>query len=359
MNLSGCQIFNLDSTFDDSIAVANESDCSNLLLDWIVNNSLLKSEIFESGLEISNQRFFRFSIAATDLDGNQYHGFGRSKDRLKAASIAAGEIIERYVAKKVLKSAKPFLVKHHVCVQDAEISVTESGHEVPLPSSGFHSSNGWAVHFSLKKAVENSTLEALERHTLLYSYLHSGWNGFKRDSPVPFGNHVLTPYVSRFNFGGFGAGIVTTQGREFPGCTFGYLCDDVATINGSQKWLNAFFESYGQWESLSLNNVQNQNENLLSQYQKYFLTTSQQSEVRDLIIAPSKNSAKIKSNILMFDLKQALGLPFPFYAAYTFGGDLIPLFFRQKLSIQETVLLQQTLKYWSLPTSLPEYHPVL
>lgn len=359
MNLSGCQIFNLEGAFDTSGVSPNESNYSSLLLDWIVDNSILKSEVFESDLEISGQKFFRFSISSTDSEGNQYHGFGRSKDRLKAASIAAGEVIERYAAKKVLKSAAPFLAKHHVNIQDTEISVTESDDVTPLPTPGFHSSNGWAVHFSLKKSVENSILEALERHTLLYSYLHSGWNGFKRDSQVPFNNQMLTPYISRFNFGGFSAGIVATEGSEFSGRTFGYLCEDAATINGSQKWLNAFFESYGQWESLSLNNAQTKNDNLLSQYQKYFLTTPHQSEICDPVAGQSQNSAKIKSNILMLDMKQALGLPFPLYAAYTFGGDLIPLFFRQKLSTEETVSLQQTLKNWDIPIDLPEYHPVL
>lgn len=359
MNLSGCQIFNLEGIFNASGIAPNEADYSSLLLDWIVDNSLLKSEVFESDLELSGQKFFRFSISSTDADGNQYHGFGRSRNRLQAASIAAGEVIERYAAKKILKAAEPFLAKHHVNIQDTEISVTESVHTTLLPSPGFHSSNGWAVHFSLKKAVENSVLEALERHTLLYSYLHSGWNGFKRDSKVPFKNQVLTPYVSRYSFGGFSAGIVATEGSEFPGRTFGYLCEDTATINGSQKWLNAFFESYGQWESLSLNNAQIQNENLLAQYQKHFLLTPHQIKTGDPVAAQSQSRSKIKSNILMLDMKKSMDLPIPLYVAYTFGGDLIPLFFRQKLSTGETVALQRSLKNWDLPMSLPEYHPIL
>lgn len=359
MNLRGCQIFNLEGAFDVSVVASKEANYSSLLLDWIVDNSFLKSEVFESDLEISGQKFFRFSISSTDSEGNQYHGFGRSKERLQAASIAAGEVIERYAAKKILKASAPFLARHHVHARDTEISITESGYATPLPPPGFHSSNGWAVHFSLKKAVDNSILEALERHTLLYSYLHSGWNGFQKDNQVPFKNQMLTPYVSRFNFGGFSAGIVATEGIEFPGRTFGYLCEDTANINGSQKWLNAFFESYGQWESLSLNNAQPQNENLLAQYQKHFLTTPHQSNIFDPVAAQSQNSSKVKSNILMLDMKQAMGLPFPLYAAYTFGGDLIPLFFKQKLSTEETVSLQQILNKWDLPTGLPEYHPVL
>ena len=161
MKLVDLQLFNLDGTFIEPSTAFSETQCSHLLLDWITDNPLFQSEIFESKIEISGQEFFRFSINATDNDSHQYYGFGRSKDRLQAASIAAGEVLERYVAKKILKSEEPLFAKHQVNFQDSEISTAEMEHTTALPSPGFHSSNGWAVHFSLKKSVENSALEAL------------------------------------------------------------------------------------------------------------------------------------------------------------------------------------------------------
>lgn len=78
MNLSEAQIFNLEGGSETSLLASHKIDYSSLLLDWIVDNSFLSSEVFESNLELSGQKFFRFSISSMDNDGNQYHGFGRS-----------------------------------------------------------------------------------------------------------------------------------------------------------------------------------------------------------------------------------------------------------------------------------------
>lgn len=358
MSWKDCQILNLEQVDQSEFSPATELEYSSLLLEWIVDNSFFKSEVFESTLDISGQIFYRFSITATDSDGNQYHGFGRSKNRLKSASIATGEVIERYVAKKILKSQIPYYAKHLVSVSDAEISVSAAGGDVSLPSAGFHSSNGWAVHFSLKTAIENSVVESLERHTLLYSFLHSGWNGFNVDQQVPFQGQKLTPYVSRFSFGGFGAGIVATEGKKFLGRTFGYLCDDAEELNGSKKWLNAFFESHGQWELLSSDEPLPEDANFLIKYQRHFLMTSHSLQNQNSQ-AETKNVSDMQANILVLDLKSALNLPVPMFAAFSFGGNLIPLFFKQKLSSEETLKIQATLKKWELPTDLPEFHPIL
>lgn len=359
MSWKDCQILNFETVSSHSPEAAFEVSNSQLLLDWIVENSFFKSEVFESDLDIAGQKYFRFSIVAKDSEGVQYSGLGRSTDRLTAASIAAGEVVERYAAKKVLKSAVPFSAKHLVNVDDGEISVSRADVATDLPTSGFHSSNGWAVHFSLKNTIEKSVMESLERHTLLYSYLKNGWNGFEADAVVPFNGQKLTPYVSNFSFGGFGAGLVATEGDAFPGRTFGYLCDEAEMINGSQKWMGAFFESYGQWEALAASSSLPDNANFLSIYQQHFLTHPHSSATDNAKAAGVNDISKISANLLVLDLKKALELPVQMYAAYSFGGNLIPLFFKQKLSADETKNLQLSLAAWELPIELPEYHPIL
>lgn len=359
MSWQDCQILNLSEISESPVAPSSEDENSSLLLEWIVDNSFFKSEVFESTLEISGQKFFRFSITATDTEGTEYNGYGRSKNRLSAASIAAGEAIERYVAKKIFKSNTPFFAKHQVAISDTEISVSTAKQATALPTSGFHSSNGWAVYFSLKTAIEKSAIEALERHTLLYSYLRDGWNGFSTDAKVPFKGQELMPCISRFSFGGFGAGIVATEGKEFPGHTFGYLCDDSKTIMGSKKWLNAFFESFGQWESLALDSTLPENANFLAKYQMHFLMAPREKIGANQTEDKIQNVSDINANILIMDLKKALDLPVPMFAAFSFGGNLIPLFFKQKLSANELKSLQQTLATWQLPSELPEVHPIL
>jgi hypothetical protein len=361
MNWQDCQILNFhtDPDFGKSLDGKPDTGNSQLLLEWIADNPFFKSDVFEDEIEIPNQKFYRFAISSTDSSGNEYQGIGRSKNRLEAASIAAGEVIERYAAKKVLKSQIPLFAKHIVQVSESTISVSPADSDSALPSSGLHSSNGWAVHFSVKAAVEKAVLESLERHTLLFSYLHSGWEGFCADSPVPFKGQNLIPYVSRFSFGGFSAGIVITTGEKFPGQTFGYLCDDADDIYGSPKWMSAFFESFGQWEALPTQDTNPIDSNFLTKYQRHFLNSTPSCLPTNSQLGKIEPVSDIKANILVLDLQMALSLPVPMFAAFCFGGNLIPLFFKQKLSADEMVSLKKVFKGWALSTDLPEVHPIL
>jgi len=351
------QIQNLESGLQSSLDAAREAECSRLLLDWIARNPFLRSEPFENEVRIAGKKFFRFSIAASDSGGNDFYGFGRSENRLRAASISAGELIERYIAKQILKSQLSILANHEVDIRDSSISIRQSATKCLL-SSGFHSSNGWAVHFSLGAAIESAVVEALERHILLYTFLHSGWGGFQEATATQFREQKLIPYLSCFAFGGYRAGMVATTGVEFAGTTFGYLCDRITRIFTSKKWSNAFFESFGQWESLTQTKDNGFEKSWLTTYQRYYLNTPRENCLKGFG-SVKVVSDRLRSNMLMIDLKKALGLSFPLFATYCFGGDLIPLFFKQKLSATELSSLRQILEYWKLPLELPEYHPIL
>lgn len=359
MNWNDFQIHNLaDFENDYGLDPLQQEKNSSSLLEWMTDNPFLKTQIFEDSIDISGQKYFRFYLKGTDASGELLGGFGRSKNRLTAASIASGELIERYIAKQVLKSVN-IKSKNIISAIDGEISIQETNSEIELPSRGFHSSNGWAVHFSLKQAVQKSFIEALERHTLLYSYLKHGWDGFIKDQVVPFNSVELTPNISKFSFGGFGAGIVATTGSMYPGSTFGYICENKENLNSSEKWLSAFFESYDQWELFNNNKAQDGSKSILADYQKHFLmNTFLDGKQRDLTIE-EKSFDSVSTNLLLIDIQKALNLPCPLYAAFSFGGDLIPLFFKQKISDKEQDYLKNILTKWDLSENLPEYHPIL
>lgn len=359
MNWNEFQIHNLtDFKSDIRSDLSQQEKNSTLLLDWITDNPILKTEIFEDNIDISGQKYFRFYLKGTDSNGELFGGFGRSKNRLTAASIAAGELIERFVAKYVLKSPN-VKAKNIISASHGEILAQNSNSEENLPSKGFHTSNGWAVHFSLQQAIEKSFLESLERHTLLYSYLKYGWDGFIQDQIVPFNSVNLTPYISKFAFGGFSAGIVTTTGSLFPGSTFGYICESVEKLNSSEKWLSAFFESYDQWELFSRNKVKEDGKNILVDYQKHFLLNKIVHLKKNNSDIEEKSFDNLSANLLVIDIQRALNLPCPLYAAYSYGKDLIPLFFKQKISDQESKDLKLILNKWAIPESMPEFHPIL
>jgi hypothetical protein len=68
---------------------------------------------------------------------------------------------------------------------------------------------------------------------------------------------------------------------------------------------------------------------------------------------------KVNGNLAVFDLQKALGSPFPLYAAFAFGADLLPLFLRQKLSESEMTLVKKKLEKLGVIADLPEFHPIL
>jgi hypothetical protein len=182
------------------------------LLDWIASSGLMKLSVFERELQV-REKYFRFAIRGETASGESFSGFGRSTDKKLAATIAVNELLERFVSRSVLQD-KRVLAPFAVTASNGKLEFESLQERVQLPTPGFHSSNGWAVHFSAAAAVENAAREALERHILLLSYLKSGWSGFFFDEPVPFAGATLIPGIAKVEAGGFKAGIVLTTGDE-------------------------------------------------------------------------------------------------------------------------------------------------
>lgn len=331
------------------------SDHRGDFLDWVAGLDFLKVSVFESELEVS-EKYHRFTVQGIDAAGEQSAGFGRAKDKLTAATIASSEMIERYVSREILRNSSQFSAPFLVSVEGGGIDVKEAEAPSSFPSKGFHSSNGWAVHFSMKQAIENAAREALERHILLSTYLKHGWAGFAFDEKVLFKNAILLPGIARVSVGGFRAGIVVTEGPESPGVTYGYLCEEAAGFEKSRKWLAAFFESYEQWADL-IGRTEPESLSMIEQYQWHHFkgkcpTLSTNAAEETQIDAAT-------GALAIFDLQEVLSSPVPLFAAFVFGGDFIPLFLKQKLSSEEQRSLTNLLQSSGIETELPEYHPIL
>lgn len=324
------------------------------LLDWIADSDLLKLTIEEREILV-REKYYRFAVRGETKEGLNLYGFGRSQDKRTAASIAINEVLERFVSRSVLRDQN-ILAPFHVTVQNGEIIVTDSKNPAPMPTKGLHSSNGWAVHFSAKSAIENAVREALERHILLLTYLKYGWSGFMFDEPVPFSNCTLIPGIANLSAGGYKAGIVLTTGTDSPGATFGYLCAAGPEFEKSEKWLSAFFESHEQWIDLTIREKPS-DVSVIEQYQWHYLKEKRSALKKNNV--PGLNFPIVNSRLAVFDLQSVFKSPFPLYAAFAFGGDLVPLFLRQKLSHSESHMVQTQLAALGVATDLPEFHPIL
>jgi hypothetical protein len=324
------------------------------LLDWIADSGILTLTVQEREIQV-REKYYRFAVRGDPKDGASLFGFGRSQDKKTAATIAVNEVLERFVSRTVLRD-QSVSTPLQVTVQNGEIAISKSNGPAPMPTKGLHSSNGWAVHFSAKAAIDNAVREALERHILLISYLKHGWSGFLFDEPVPFSTCTLIPGIAAATAGGFKAGIVLTTGEEAPGATFGYLCAAGPEFEKSKRWLGAFFESYEQWTDLATRDVPS-TASVIEQYQWHYLKGARPALPKK--VAPELSYPVVNGNLAVFDLQSQLKSPFPLYAAFVFGGDFVPLFLSQNLSSVETKNVQAHLASLGVITDLPEFHPIL
>ncbi len=330
-------------------------DHRSTFLDWMAGIDFLKVSVFETELVV-REKFHRFTVQGADKNGDLSAGFGRSKDKLTAATIAACEMLERFVSRAVLRDSAQLAAPMSVFVEDGGIDVRESLAPLIFPTAGYHSSNGWAVHFSIQEAIERSVREALERHILLLSYLKYGWSGFLFNEKVRFEKAQITPGIARVSVGGFKAGIVLTEGDEAPGVTFGYLCREAEGFEQSSNWLGAFFETYEQWIDLT-KREEPADTSVIEKYQWHYL--KEKRPTLSAISAQEIELGALRGGLAVFDLRSVFDCPCPIYAAFTFGQDFIPLFHRQKLSLPEQENLKKILIRYGVDAELPEYHPIL
>ena len=111
------------------------------------------------------------------------------------------------------------------------------------PGEQIRNTNGWAVQFSIPLAVAAARREALERHILLYTYLHAGWNGFSLLDRRAGKNGDAIFLASHFSQNGHLAGMVIYRDHRLPGISFGYLADEVGRLHSSPRWNHALFEA--------------------------------------------------------------------------------------------------------------------
>lgn len=147
----------------------------------------------------------------------------------------------------------------------------------------------------------------------------------------------------------------------------GYCCDSAKEFLTSARWQQAFFESYetalyyrsespgsGKW-------ITELGQEILAKYQEYYLVNSaehlfNQAAGSDLT---STDTSSLSANVLVLNVGNYFELPVPLYAAFVFGKDLIPLFFKQRLDQPEMDYVLSQLKRAGITSELPEYHPVI
>lgn len=221
-------------------------------------------------------------------------------------------------------------------------------------------SNGFAVHFSESLAIQSACNEAIERHLLQYSFLKDDWNGFEFIGDELCGEESLTFVASRYSVNGLRAGMVLATSHRFPGISFGYFVDQADKLASLPRWSHAIFEATNKIEPFLR----------LAQSSKASALLPIEQGILNWMMTPHKPLDFVKGGqvqalpdvtieIKTFDLANRWNLDLPFFGAYSFSKDLLPLLVVDRILEGDLNLVHGILSSCGLPIKLPERNPVL
>lgn len=300
--------------------------------------STLNPRVFESTLKCAGLGFFQFSSQIEWAPGRLCDGHGADRDRRIAAQKCVAEALERR-----------FMIQFF----------TQNSHRPDLPPGSLRSSNGWAVHHCEQDALERAKREATERHLLLLSFFKFGWNGFHLQERRHTKDLDLNFLKARFVTDRYAAGMVIAKTPNYPGASFGYCVGERTQSQDYAFWEPAILEASGKILQLGGRAPDApKDHDWMAREEKYFLENPLMVESLDLNGQAETLETPCASYAETFNLEGDLG--FPFWAAFAWGGDLIPLNHVSALGSLESQYLAPILFGHNLTIrDLPERCPII
>jgi len=350
--------------------IASSSGFEEALLEWAAQSDLFEHPFKLRTYDISGVPLYRFHAEMVSPRlGRKVLGSGSDRSKVVSAAKAVAEAIERVVVLDLSETARStwYDMELRGGELQSEATITPSASPPSLPPDALNSTNGWAIHYESRRAIQFAVREALERHILLYSYLKDGWAGFDIRQSGKYQGRQLYSLFTKYSFACHGAGICAIDGANFPGVVLGYLCDQAASLSTSDRWGQAFFEAYEaslfyDQPTPPMGWVDKYGYGILADYQRHYVHSPIEFVAADDANKPKLTSVSdsIAAHLRLIDVAPLLNLPVPLYAAQVFGGDLLPLAFSQEVQDEESKsYIGHVMKRWGFLAGLPEYHPIL
>ena len=363
---------NSDAFKEDSNRTEDYSAFENEFIDWMIKSSYYGGKLDESEFSLPFGNYHRFAVDCYSSSLNRrFQGIGRSENRLTAVSKAFGEALERIVAFDVMR--EDLEPSHSVTITNGDTLIKRFNDKQPvciLPKE-LRTSNGWAIHFDVNIAIRSSIFESIERHILLLTFLKDNWSGFYYNDSPSFQGINLRSLLSKYSIGGFSAGMCLSQTNGHGGITMGYLSDSTKNIATSEGWKKSFFESVEQALHFKMKKAEPDPRAVeygyrdIEKNQLYYLVNNydhNENTAFENLVSTSITSIfdVANTNLMVFDVQKKMGLNFPMFAAYTFGGDMIPLFFSEASNnFDARSYILAVIRKNRLPEIIPQYHPIL
>ncbi len=334
-------------------------DIQNQFLSWAVNSKYFEG-IKEYSFSFNKKNYFSF-VSKAKYKNLDCFGYGRSLNKKEALLKSVGEAIERYVMLKYFKEDSLFCRK--AIIENGKFIIKEKQKSVLNLPKNLRTSNGWAVHTDKFLSVNNAVKEAIERHILLKTYLTFGFSGFRLINLLDSQGFQFQSLVSNLKEAGFSAGMLLTGHKLFTGASFGYLCDRANNILDSNKWEQAFFESYASILAYKKSYERDRNYlkggDVVKRNMDYWIDSNGSDFQEEKVIKSIEGYKTLTANLFQVDLKTEFGLNFPLFASYVFGGNLVPLYFYESISEKEKEYLKEIFNTHQINKKIPKRHPVL
>jgi hypothetical protein len=317
-------------------------------------------------LELEDGPVARVTISQHGGDpANPIIGCGRDSNLSTALSRAYGETIERLAAEEFYKNMGSSVSSRRIAI--SRESLCDLGEEMTTSAPRrLRTSNGWAVHYSPDTAISNAANEAIERHLLIYSFLKNGWEGFALNKEIQVLGKRLTLLSTRYTIGGRRAGMALAKLANFPGFTTGYTCGPELQFSSGQCWSRAIYEAVEPASAIDNGDPSTLERQLAA---KDPLQATQAHYALCGAGDPSFSHAgptisladEIQAKVHLIDLREKWSLPFPFYAAYVFSDQLIPLVFKRWIDecAESRRYVLGILSSLGLLEEFPNVHPVI
>ncbi len=331
------------------------------LLNWAADSSIVDRIEVSMWLFQPSATVYRANVQL-HFEKNTVIGSGRCMTKSGSIAKALAEAIERQTMMSFYSNNNVFNLRANIAdTNSLRIMPALEGFSVPFDE--FKTSNGWASHWNLSKAFENSKMEALERHILLYTYLKFGWNGFSFSNSGHWNEFEVYSAFSKVSSANSSAGICVALNKAYTGMLFGYLADSTDSIVSSTKWVNALYEMYDAFtvakNKLKTNGFFEYYQTDIGKYGNYWLSKkppnfncSQPIVFEDVEVEDCYAEA--------FEVSEMFEMDFPYYVTTIGFGNLIPLFFETSPNEKLRDYLSKKLNC-TIQSDLNEilWHPIL
>lgn len=323
------------------------------MVSWFMNQA--KAPLRMDEKNIGGHRYYLCSSELADEAG-VVPVCGRGVTKLQAATRCIGEWLERKAAFEFFRSQADS-VETRILSTDAgsEILISSAVEESSSLPMEFWTTNGWAVHTNQNISVKNGLYEALERSLLISSFLRWGWQGFIEIGKASVDGMNIRSCLSRYKTDHLSAGFAICADPVTQGLSFGHFCENTDLILQSLKWAQALYEAMDKFDA-DLDHIMSRDP--LAADAVWYLKNAVDFKLSDDKTEQEKfkfTSCRLHS----INLTKKWDLPFPLFASFVFGGDLMPLFVPRELTDDGRRFVIHLANSLGFDPVIPERMPVL